>query len=174
MQASTGPGPLPLASPSRIVGRYLGAFADAGRQVLRMECDPSAPRPILAGIDHARRRRRHSSQWNILTASARVQRRARGRSANQRACRIRRWFGADHGGERWQPFAHRGWLIVHNIPCEPNTQVGLIDVIMLMYFGEARQRTVEEYRHLFRSTDFATTRVLPTSSAFSIVEASPI
>jgi hypothetical protein len=60
------------------------------------------------------------------------------------------------------------------IPCEPNAQVGLIDMIMLMYFGEARQRTVEEYRHLFRSTDFAITRVLPTAGAFSIVETSPI
>jgi hypothetical protein len=60
------------------------------------------------------------------------------------------------------------------VPCEPNAQVGLIDMIMLMYFGEARQRTVEEYRHLFRSTDFAITRVLPTAGAFSIVEVSPI
>ena len=60
------------------------------------------------------------------------------------------------------------------IPCEPNTQVGMIDMIMLMYFGEGRQRTVEEYGHLFRSTGFAITRVLPTAGAFSIVEASPI
>jgi hypothetical protein len=60
------------------------------------------------------------------------------------------------------------------IPCEPNAQVGVIDMIMLMYFGEARQRTVEEYRHLFRSTGFAMTRVLPTAGAFSIVEVAPI
>ncbi|MGH9523398.1 MAG: methyltransferase [Terriglobales bacterium] len=60
------------------------------------------------------------------------------------------------------------------IPCEPNPQVGVIDMIMLMYFGEARQRTVEEYSQLFRSTNFAITRVLPTAGAFSIVEASPI
>jgi hypothetical protein len=60
------------------------------------------------------------------------------------------------------------------IPCEPNTQVGVIDMIMLMYFGEGRQRTEEEYRHLFRSTGFAITRVLPTAGAFSILEASPI
>jgi hypothetical protein len=50
----------------------------------------------------------------------------------------------------------------------------VIDMIMLMYFGEARQRTVEEYQHLFRSTDFAMTRVLPTADAFSILEVSPI
>lgn len=60
------------------------------------------------------------------------------------------------------------------IPCEPNPQVGVIDMIMLMYFGEARQRTEEEYRQLFSSTDFALTRVIPTAGAFSIVEASPI
>jgi ubiquinone/menaquinone biosynthesis C-methylase UbiE len=60
------------------------------------------------------------------------------------------------------------------VPCEPKAQVGVVDMIMLMYFGEARQRTVEEYRHLFRSTDFEITRVLPTPGAFSIVEASPI
>lgn len=61
-----------------------------------------------------------------------------------------------------------------SIPCEPNAQVGVIDMIMLMYFGEARQRTEEEYGQLFRSTGFAITRVLPTAGAFSIVEASPI
>jgi hypothetical protein len=60
------------------------------------------------------------------------------------------------------------------VPCEPNVQVSLIDMVMLMYFGEARQRTVDEYRNLFDSTDFSLTRVLPTAGAFSIVEASPV
>lgn len=60
------------------------------------------------------------------------------------------------------------------VPCQPNAQVGLIDMVMLMYFGEARQRTVEEYTSLFQSTGFAITRVLPTAGAFSIVEASPV
>jgi len=59
------------------------------------------------------------------------------------------------------------------VPCEPNVQVALIDIIMLMYFGEARQRTVDEYKHLFDSTGFSLARVLPTAGAFSIVEASP-
>jgi hypothetical protein len=58
------------------------------------------------------------------------------------------------------------------IPCEPNAQVGLIDMVMLMYFGEARQRTVEEYRTLFDASRFQLSRVLPTAGAFSIVEAS--
>jgi len=60
------------------------------------------------------------------------------------------------------------------VPCEPNVQVGLIDMVMLMYFGEARQRTVDEYRQLFDLTRFSLTRVLPTAGAFSIVEASPV
>jgi ubiquinone/menaquinone biosynthesis C-methylase UbiE len=59
------------------------------------------------------------------------------------------------------------------IPCEPNMHIGLIDMVMLMYFGEARQRTVDEYKQLFDSTRFSLTRVLATASAFSIVEASP-
>ena len=56
------------------------------------------------------------------------------------------------------------------VPCEPNVQVSLIDMLMLMYFEEARQRTVDEYKNLFDSTHFSLTRVLPTAGAFSIVE----
>ena len=60
------------------------------------------------------------------------------------------------------------------VPCEPNVSVGLVDMIMLMFFGEARQRTIGEYSKLFGSTQFALIRVLPTASAFSIVEARAI
>ena len=60
------------------------------------------------------------------------------------------------------------------VPCEPNVPVSLIDMHMLMYFGEAGQRTIDEYRKLFESTHFAFSRVLPTASAFSIVEARPV
>ena len=60
------------------------------------------------------------------------------------------------------------------VPCEPNARVSQIDLTMLMYFGEARQRTVEEYKELFDATQFALTRVVPTAGAFSIVEASPV
>jgi len=60
------------------------------------------------------------------------------------------------------------------VPCTPNVQVGLIDMVMLMYFGEARQRTMDEYKHLFDSTRLSLSRVLPTAGAFSIVEASPV
>jgi hypothetical protein len=46
--------------------------------------------------------------------------------------------------------------------------------MMPLYFGEARQRTVDEYKELFGATRFEFTRVLPTASAFSIVEARPV
>jgi len=60
------------------------------------------------------------------------------------------------------------------IPCQPSVQASLIDMRMLMYFGEGRQRTVDEYRGLFDSTHFSLIRVLPTAGTFSIVEAAPV
>ena len=60
------------------------------------------------------------------------------------------------------------------IPCQPSVPVALVDMTMLMYFGEARQRTVDEYKKLFDSTGFAIGRVLPTTGPFSIVEARPV
>jgi len=60
------------------------------------------------------------------------------------------------------------------VPCQPSVQVALIDMVMLMYFGEARQRTVDEYETLFDSARFRLTRVLPTAGAFGIVEAEPV
>jgi len=47
-------------------------------------------------------------------------------------------------------------------------------MVMLMYFGEARQRTAEEYKQLFDSTRFSLKRVIPTAGAFCIVEATPV
>ena len=47
-------------------------------------------------------------------------------------------------------------------------------MMMLLYFGEARQRTVVEYSELFRATGLEYSRVVPTASAFSIVEARPV
>jgi len=60
------------------------------------------------------------------------------------------------------------------VPCQPSVPVGMVDMGMLMFFGEARQRTAEEYEKLFEATGFAPVRVLPTASAFSIVEARPV
>jgi O-methyltransferase domain len=45
-----------------------------------------------------------------------------------------------------------------------------IDVIMLL-LGSGRERTEEEYRYLLSSTGFEMTRVIPTSSMLSIIEA---
>jgi len=71
---------------------------------------------------------------------------------------------------------HDRLLIIEmlTVPCEPKVPVSLVDMAMLMYFGEARQRTVDEYKQLFDSTQFAFTRVVPTAGAFSIVEARPV
>lgn len=60
------------------------------------------------------------------------------------------------------------------VPCQPNVLVSHVDMAMLMFFGEARQRTVDEYKQLFAATHFDLTRVLPTAGAFSIVEARPV
>ncbi|HYC09972.1 MAG TPA: methyltransferase [Steroidobacteraceae bacterium] len=72
-----------------------------------------------------------------------------------------------------RPTDHLLVIEMLTIPCEPNMHIGLIDMVMLMYFGEARQRTVAEYQQLLEPTRFSLTRVLPTAGAFSIVEASP-
>jgi len=60
------------------------------------------------------------------------------------------------------------------VPCHPNPGVAMLDMMMLLYFGEARQRTVEEYHELFGATGFELTRVIATPGAFSIVEARPV
>ena len=38
------------------------------------------------------------------------------------------------------------------VPGEPNPGIAVLDMMMLLYFGEARQRTVAEYSELFRAT----------------------
>jgi hypothetical protein len=57
---------------------------------------------------------------------------------------------------------------------QPNPGVAILDMMMLLYFGEARQRTVDEYSDLFGASGFEFTRVIDTPSAFSIVEARPV
>ena len=44
---------------------------------------------------------------------------------------------------------------------------------MLIFGGEARQRTEEEYNDLFASTGFGPARVVGTGTALSILEAEP-
>jgi hypothetical protein len=60
------------------------------------------------------------------------------------------------------------------VPGESNPGIAVLDMMMLLYFGEARQRTVAEYSELFRATGLEYSRVVSTSSAFSIVEARPV
>jgi hypothetical protein len=60
------------------------------------------------------------------------------------------------------------------VPGEPHPGLAVLDMMMLLYFGEARQRTVAEYSELFQAVGLEHTRVVPTASAFSIVEARPV
>ncbi len=57
------------------------------------------------------------------------------------------------------------------VPGNPDPVVGMLDIQMLTLFGNARQRTVAEYRDLFSRCGLQLTRVIPTASRFSIVEA---
>ena len=59
------------------------------------------------------------------------------------------------------------------VACEPDRRCGFSDINMLTLFGEARQRTAEEYAALFSDCGLALSRVIPTAAAFSIVEALP-
>jgi len=57
------------------------------------------------------------------------------------------------------------------VPCAADRVVALSDVHMLTLFGEARQRTEDEYRELFGQQGLALSRLLPTAGPFSLVEA---
>ena len=57
------------------------------------------------------------------------------------------------------------------VPGGPNPGIAVLDMMMLLYVGEARPRTVAEYSELFRATRLEYSRLMSTSSAFSIVEA---
>jgi hypothetical protein len=59
------------------------------------------------------------------------------------------------------------------VPGQPDVGIALLDMTMMMFGGEARQRTVEEYNQLFAATRFAPARVTATGTAFSILEARP-
>lgn len=60
------------------------------------------------------------------------------------------------------------------VPGQPNLAIALIDIAMMTFAGEARQRTKDEYNELFAATGFALARVLPTTTTFSIIEAKPV
>lgn len=63
-------------------------------------------------------------------------------------------------------------LLVESIlpPGNEPSPTKLVDVLMLMMTG-GRERTEEEYRSLLRSSGFELTRVIPTPSMLSIIEA---
>ena len=59
------------------------------------------------------------------------------------------------------------------VPGQPDVGIALLDMAMMMFGGEARQRTVEEYDELLAATGFGPSRVVETRTAFSILEARP-
>jgi hypothetical protein len=59
------------------------------------------------------------------------------------------------------------------VPGRPDVGIALLDMAMMMFGGEARQRTEAEYREWFAATEFVLTRVVETGTAFSILEVSP-
>jgi len=49
----------------------------------------------------------------------------------------------------------------------------MLHMVMMMFGGEARQRTEAEYNELFAATGFGAARAIQTGTAFSILEAKP-
>ena len=60
------------------------------------------------------------------------------------------------------------------VPGQPDVGIALLDMAMMMFGGEARQRTEEEYNELFSTTGFGPARVIGTGTAFRILEAKQI
>lgn len=59
------------------------------------------------------------------------------------------------------------------VPGQPDVGIAMLDIAMMIFGGEARQRTEEEYNELFAATGFGPARVVGTGTAFSILEAKP-
>jgi hypothetical protein len=60
------------------------------------------------------------------------------------------------------------------VPGQPDAGIALLDIVMMIFGGEARQRTEAEYNELFASIGFGPARVIRTGTAFRILEANPI
>ena len=72
-----------------------------------------------------------------------------------------------------------GTLLLGEQILEPNPAVGrptdyLIDMHMMAMFGQARERTELEFRDLLYRSGFVLTRIVPTRSPVSIIEAKPV
>jgi hypothetical protein len=59
------------------------------------------------------------------------------------------------------------------VPGQPDAGIAMLDMAMMMFGGEARQRTEAEYNQLFSATGFGSARVIGTGTAFRILEAKP-
>ena len=59
------------------------------------------------------------------------------------------------------------------VPGQPDVGIAMLDIAMMIFGGEARQRTEEEYNELFAATGFGPARVVGTGTAFSILEVEP-
>jgi hypothetical protein len=59
------------------------------------------------------------------------------------------------------------------VPGQPDAGIAMLDMAMMMFGGEARQRTEAEYKQLFSATGFGPARVIATGTAFRILEAKP-
>jgi hypothetical protein len=60
------------------------------------------------------------------------------------------------------------------VPGQPDAGIALLDMVMMIFGGEARQRTEAGYNELFASIGFGPARVIRTGTAFRILEANPI
>jgi hypothetical protein len=70
----------------------------------------------------------------------------------------------------------RGRLLLVEMVIPPGNEFHpgkMLDLVMLTFTG-GRERTAEEYGELFASNGFRLTRVVPTASAVSVIEAEPI
>ena len=70
--------------------------------------------------------------------------------------------------------AENGRLIVVEmvIPSGDAPHFGkLLDITMMTLFSGGRERTKAEYQQLFQTADFQLTRIEPTSSPVSVIEA---
>jgi O-methyltransferase/methyltransferase family protein len=71
----------------------------------------------------------------------------------------------------------RGRLILVEqvvVPGAMRRSIASADLRMMATFGDARQRTEAEFRTLLERSKFRVTRIVPTRTDFSVVEASPI
>ena len=59
------------------------------------------------------------------------------------------------------------------VPGQPDVGIALLDMAMMTFGGEARQRTEEEYGELFAATRLSLRRIVATGTAFSILEVGP-